>query len=89
MSYNEFLQSKIKVFQSEGFEVDVNDFHSSLKPHQRDIVQWACDKGCGLMERKIYFIDLFCGAGGVTTMVKALIEAMYIGLNKLENVKVA
>lgn len=49
MTYNEFLQSKIKRSENFGFEVSDADLHPSLFPHQRDAVKWAVLGGRRLM----------------------------------------
>lgn len=43
--YSEFLQSKFKFSKAWGFESDDSEVHPMLKPHQRDIVRWAVQKG--------------------------------------------
>lgn len=43
--YREFLERKIRVAPSLGFEVAPEDVHPILKPHQRDSVVWACAGG--------------------------------------------
>jgi len=44
-SYSNFLQSKIKLATQDGFNVEPNDIHPILLPHQRDAVRWACAGG--------------------------------------------
>lgn len=44
MDYQEFVTSKMILDNKQGFE-PVLPVHSLLKPHQRDIVQWACEGG--------------------------------------------
>lgn len=41
MNYLNFLKSKIELAPVSGFEIDPNEIHSALKPHQRDAVIWA------------------------------------------------
>lgn len=55
MDYDRFLQAKVKVVQSSGFDVASNDINSALFLFQRDIVRWALQLGkaaifaeCGL-----------------------------------------
>lgn len=43
--YREFLERKVRVAPSLGFEVSPDDVHTILKPHQRDSVVWACSGG--------------------------------------------
>lgn len=43
--YNEFLRNKIKLAPSKGFSVPLEQINPSLKPHTRDIVQWALQGG--------------------------------------------
>jgi DNA modification methylase len=45
MTYQEFLQSKIKVAERYGFDVDPKDKNLFLLPHARDIVSWALSGG--------------------------------------------
>lgn len=44
-NYLDFLQSKFRFSVAYGFEVAAVSIHSMLKPHQRDIVRWALQKG--------------------------------------------
>lgn len=43
--YREFLERKVRVAPSLGFDVSPDDVHPILKPHQRDSVVWACSGG--------------------------------------------
>lgn len=45
MTYQEFLQSKVKRAEFFGFDIANEDIHTSLFPHQRDIVKWAVKGG--------------------------------------------
>ena len=45
MNYNEFLHTKVEVAPVSGFEVQLEDIHPALKPHQRDAVMWAVKGG--------------------------------------------
>lgn len=44
-AYRRFLQSKVATSPVSGFEVAADAIHPSLKPHQRDLVQWAVRGG--------------------------------------------
>lgn len=44
--YTQFLHSKISMAIESGFEVSQDMINPILKPHQRDIVQWAIRGGC-------------------------------------------
>jgi hypothetical protein len=44
-AYLGFLQSKFRFGANHGFTVETDQIHPMLKPHQRDIVQWAVRKG--------------------------------------------
>jgi SAM-dependent methyltransferase len=44
-AYLDFLQSKFKFSRDTGIAIERSDVNSMLKPHQVDIVQWACRKG--------------------------------------------
>ena len=43
--YQEFLQRKVKMAPSAGFDVSPEDVNPILKPHQRQGVVWACSGG--------------------------------------------
>lgn len=43
--YLEFLERKVRVAPSLGFDISPDDVHPMLKPHQRDSVVWACSGG--------------------------------------------
>jgi DNA modification methylase len=43
--YREFLERKVRVAPSLGFDVSPDDVHPLLKPHQRDSVVWTCSGG--------------------------------------------
>lgn len=45
MTYEDFLKNKIAIAKLEGFEVALSDLPDVLKPHQPDIVRWACKGG--------------------------------------------
>ncbi|MFB9283137.1 DNA methyltransferase [Pseudoclavibacter helvolus] len=44
-TYEEFIREKVTFDRSFGFDVDASELSSVLKPHQRDIVQWAVKGG--------------------------------------------
>ncbi len=44
-SYSEFLESKIVVAESFGYDIDKDQLNSKLLPHQKDIVSWAVSGG--------------------------------------------
>ncbi|WP_297105202.1 DNA methyltransferase [uncultured Devosia sp.] len=44
-SYRQFLEAKVRMAPSIGFEVALDDIHPILKGHQRAIVQWAVRGG--------------------------------------------
>ncbi len=45
MNYQQFIKSKIAIARLGGFEIDTAELPDVLKPHQRDIVQWALRGG--------------------------------------------
>ena len=45
MTYEEFLKGKIEIANESGFEIDRSCLNDGLKPHQKDIVQWAIKGG--------------------------------------------
>lgn len=48
-SYQNFLQSKIKVAERHGIEINPDLLHKSLRPDQRDIASWALSLGAALI----------------------------------------
>lgn len=45
MTYLEFLQAKMKLSESTGFDIDDSELNAALLPHQRDVVKWAIKGG--------------------------------------------
>lgn len=45
MSYHDFLRAKATVAPVDGFEVEPGEINAALKPHQRQLVQWAVAGG--------------------------------------------
>lgn len=45
MEYEDFLRAKVKMADSIGFEIQDNEIHPMLKPHQRATVKWAVAGG--------------------------------------------
>lgn len=45
MDYTDFLRQKIRLAQFKGFDVSLEEINPALKPHTRDIVQWAVKGG--------------------------------------------
>lgn len=46
MEYNDFIKDKAKFQTYSGFDIDQSVINPMLKPHQKDIVQWAIKGGC-------------------------------------------
>lgn len=46
MEYREFIKSKISISSFFGFDIHQSDLNPMLKPHQKDICQWALKGGC-------------------------------------------
>ena len=46
IDYLNFVRQKIAMAKFGGFEVEPEEISPILKPHQRDIVQWAVRGGC-------------------------------------------
>lgn len=44
-SYDEFLQSKIRIAQKEGFELSISDISPKLKNHNKLMVKWLVEGG--------------------------------------------
>ena len=45
IDYQEFLKEKVSISQLKGFHVEQSEINPLLKPHQKDIVQWAIAGG--------------------------------------------
>jgi hypothetical protein len=45
MDYTDFIKQKIKMAHFGGFDVEQDELNPILKPHQKDIVQWAIQGG--------------------------------------------
>ena len=45
INYADFIAEKVNFDQQYGHQIDAEDIHPILKPHQRDIVQWAVEGG--------------------------------------------
>ena len=50
-TYNEFLESKIRIQDDSGFDVAVDDLHPELFHHQKVTVEWALRKGRALIAK--------------------------------------
>ncbi|HEY1056000.1 MAG TPA: SNF2-related protein, partial [Emticicia sp.] len=44
-TYQDFLNSKIKLAEKSGFDIAYTDIHPVLMPHQKDLVKWAIAGG--------------------------------------------
>ncbi|SRX93585.1 DNA methylase N-4/N-6 domain protein [Sideroxydans lithotrophicus ES-1] [Mycobacterium shimoidei] len=64
--YAEFLADKVRFDTTYGHDIDPGDINPILKPHQRDIVQWAARGGrraifaafgLGKSVMQLYFFD--------------------------------
>ncbi len=49
ITYDEYLQTKIKVAEKTGITVDRNILPDSLRPDQKDIAVWCLERGSGLV----------------------------------------
>lgn len=45
MEYEDFLKSKVKLSQRQGFEVSMEEINPSLKPHNKLMVKWLVEGG--------------------------------------------
>ena len=45
MEYNDFLKSKVRLAQNEGFKVDLSEINQVLKPHNQLMVKWMVEGG--------------------------------------------
>ena len=48
-AYNDFIANKIDVVHTAGWEIESDEAHPALFPHQQDIVAWAIRHGKGLI----------------------------------------
>ena len=46
IDYMNFVRTKISMARLNGIEIELSEINQILKPHQRDIVQWAIRGGC-------------------------------------------
>lgn len=46
MTYKEFLEGKIELAETGGFEIEPAELNKALKPHQKEAVAWAIRGGC-------------------------------------------
>jgi len=46
MDYQEFIKAKVAISALTGFDINQSEINPILKPHQKDIVQWAIKGGC-------------------------------------------
>jgi DNA modification methylase len=76
MNYKEFLESKVRLAEKHGFEIDISNIHPLLKPHQRDVVYWNIKGG-----RRANFLSF--GLGKTLIQLETLRQ---IQLNKGGNV---
>lgn len=44
-NYNDFLKSKVVIAENYGFKIEQDGLNPMLKPHNKDVVQWAIDGG--------------------------------------------
>lgn len=70
IGYTEFLQEKIKLAKPSGFEVSQKEINPMLKPHQRDIVQWALRGG-----RRAIFASFGLGKTFIQCEIMRLVHA--------------
>lgn len=45
MTYKEFLEGKIELAETGGFEIEPAELNNALKPHQKEAVAWAIRGG--------------------------------------------
>ncbi len=43
--YSEFLKSKIRISENQGFEVSIDEINPRLKPHNKLMVKWMVEGG--------------------------------------------
>ncbi len=72
--YSKFLQSKICLAQSTGFNVDISEINPILKPHQKDIVMWDLKGG-----RRANFASFGLGKTFIQLEVLRLIQKHFSG----------
>jgi len=70
MTYQEFLESKIRRADYFGFDVPADALHTSLFPHQRDVCRWAIKGG-----RRAIFMSFGLGKTRVQCEIQRQINA--------------
>jgi len=70
-AYQEFLAAKTQLTREAGFRVAKEDLHTSLFPHQRDMIQWAARRGRALIAAKF-------GLGKTRIQVELLRQAQRV-----------
>ena len=75
--YNEFLKSKIRIYENQGFEVSIDEINPNIKPHNKLMVKWMVEGG-----KRACFASF-----GLHKTVTQL-EAVRITLSKVGGVKV-
>lgn len=68
--YLDFLKSKVRLAESWGFEVAIDEVNPRLFPHQREIVRWAVEGG-----RRAIFASFGLGKSGVQLEIVNLVMA--------------
>lgn len=43
--YSEFLKSKIRISENQGFEIGIDEINPRLKPHNKLMVKWMVEGG--------------------------------------------
>lgn len=43
--YKEFLKSKIRISENQGFEVSIDEINPNIKPHNKLMVKWMVEGG--------------------------------------------
>jgi DNA modification methylase len=74
LSYENFLQGKIRVASQLGFELNPLDVNPLLKPHQRDIVLWALAGG-----RRAIFAAFGLGKSFIQLEIARLLQKLVGG----------
>lgn len=70
LTYAEFLAAKTQLAPVAGFDVDPDEVHPSLKPHQRDAVAWAVRGG-----RRAVFASFGLGKTRIQLEIERLVLA--------------
>ncbi len=74
LNYQAFLESKIKVAERHGIDVNPDDMHPSLRPDQKEIVMWGLGLGAALIA-----LDAGCGKSRIVIEIMRQLKMRFGG----------